>query len=358
MLVLRGPFGYIVGMRIGNLNLDGQVLLAPLAGVSNRPFRVLAARAGATMTYTEMVSSEAIIRDQEPTFAMMRFRADEQPVGIQLFGSSPEVMEQAARITSERFSPDLIDINFGCPVKKVVNKNGGAAVLKDLNLTEEIVTAVVQGAGKTPVTVKMRTGWDDCTPVFCEVGQMAERVGAKAITLHARSRAKGYAGKADWDAIKQLKEAVRTIPVIGNGDILTPEDAKQVLDETGCDGVMLGRAALGNPFVFAQMRAFLERGEDIGEPEPVAKIDTARFHAQLMAEEFGEERGARMMRRYLGWYVKGFHGANELRGQLMQVLTIADIERVFSEYVKIHLGIEPSPTPLVTGQAWSAIAGK
>jgi tRNA-dihydrouridine synthase B len=310
------------------------------------------------MTFTEMVSSEAIIREQEPTFAMMRFKADEQPVGIQLFGSCPEVMEKAARITVERFSPDLIDINFGCPVKKVVNKNGGAAVLKDLTLTEEIVRAVVQGAGDTAVTVKMRTGWDDCTPVYCEVGLMAERVGAKAVTLHARSRAKGYAGKADWGAIKKLKEAVKTIAVIGNGDILTPEDARQVLDESGCDGVMLGRAALGNPFVFKQMRTYLEEGTDIGEPTPIEKIDTARFHAQLMAEEFGEERGARMMRRYLGWYVKGFHGANELRGFLMQVTTIADIERIFADYVRVHLGVEPSPTPIVTGRAWSADLGK
>lgn len=306
------------------------------------------------MTYTEMVSSEAIIREQEPTLAMMRFKEDEQPIGIQLFGSSPEVMEQAAGIISKRFSPDLIDINFGCPVKKVVNKNGGAAVLKDLTLTEEIIRAVVQGAGEIPVTIKMRTGWDDCTPVFCEVGQMAERVGAKAVTLHARSRAKGYAGKADWGTIKRLKESVTTIAVIGNGDILTPADAKQVLEETGCDGVMLGRAALGNPFVFAQMRAFLEQGTDIGEPPADEKIDTARLHAQLMAEEFGEQRGARMMRRYLGWYVKGFHGANELRGLLMHVTTIEDIDRIFADYVRIHLGMEPSPTPVITGRPWQS----
>jgi tRNA-dihydrouridine synthase B len=339
-------------MRIGNLNLSGQVLLAPLAGVSNRPFRVLAARAGATMTYTEMVSSEAIIREQEPTFAMMNFKQDEQPIGIQLFGSSPEVMCRAARITALRFNPDLIDINFGCPVKKVVNKNGGAAVLKDLGLTEAIIRAVVEGAGETPVSVKMRTGWDDCSPVYCEVGQIAERVGAKAVTLHARSRARGYAGKADWGAIKKLRETVGGIAVIGNGDIMTPQDARQVLDETGCDGIMLGRAALGNPFVFAQMRGFLERGEDIGEPTTVEKIDTARFHAQLMTEEFGPERGARMMRRYLGWYVKGFRGATDLRALLMQVTTVADIDRIFAEYVRQNLNVEPSPTPVITGKPW------
>ena len=332
-------------MKIGNLNLAGQVLLAPLAGVSNRPFRVLAIRGGATMTFTEMVSSEAIVRDQEATFSMMNFKPDEQPIGIQLFGADPEVMLRAAQVTVSRFSPQVVDINFGCPVKKVVNKNGGAAILKDLALTEEVIRAVVEGSGETPVMVKMRTGWDDCTPVFCQVGQIAEKVGAKAVTLHARSRAKGYAGKADWQAIKQLKEAARGIAVIGNGDILSPQDAKQVLDETGCDGVMIGRAALGNPFVFSQMRAFLERGEEIGEPSVLEKIDMARLHAQLMSEEFGESRGMRMMRRYLGWYVKGFAGANELRMQLMHVETVSHVESILAGYVRERLGIEPSPTP-------------
>lgn len=307
------------------------------------------------MTFTEMVSSEAIIRHQEPTFAMMNFKEDEQPIGIQLFGACPEVMGQAARITADRFAPTAIDINFGCPVKKVVGKNGGAAVLKDLSLTEEIIRAVVEGSGQTPVMVKMRTGWDDCSPVFCEIGRIAEKVGAKAVTLHARSRAKGYAGKADWAAIKQLRQAAPNIAVIGNGDIMSPQDAKQVLAETGCDGVMIGRAALGNPFIFSQMRAYIERGVEIGEPSVIEKIDMARLHAQLMAEEFGESKGMRMMRRYLGWYVKGFVGANELRTHLMQVETVAQVELVLATYVREHLGMEPSPTPITTTQKTASI---
>ncbi|MEW6050069.1 MAG: tRNA dihydrouridine synthase DusB [Candidatus Zixiibacteriota bacterium] len=352
-LAAFGQRTYIVGMQIGNLNLSGQVLLAPLAGVSNRPFRVLAARAGATMTFTEMVSSEGIIRHQDKTLSMMAFKPDEQPLGIQLFGADPEVMKQAARITVEKFRPDVVDINFGCPVKKVVNKNGGSAVLRDLGLTEEIIRGVVEGAGETPTMVKIRCGWVDTLPVYREVGQIAQRSGAKAITLHARSRAQGFTGKADWSAIKELKEAV-DIAVIGNGDVQTPEDARRMLEETRCDGIMIGRAALGNPFIFGQIRRYFETGQPAEEPSMLEKIEMARLHAQLMAEQFGDQRGAIMMRRYLGWYVKGFPGATELRPALFAVHTISDIETVFADYVRRTLNVEPSATPVISGEPWSA----
>ena len=262
----------------------------------------------------------------------MRFKPDEQPLGIQLFGANPEVMKQAAEVTVKKFRPDIIDINFGCPVKKVVNKNGGSAVLRDLKLTEDIIRATVEGAGETPVTIKIRTGWDDDHPVYMEVGQIAQRAGAKAVALHARSRAKGFSGSADWSSIRELKESV-DIPVIGNGDAVTPQDVKRMLDETGCDAVMIGRAALGNPFIFKQIRHYLATGEILEEPSVEDKIEMARLHAQLMQEQFGEERGAVMMRRYLGWYVKGFKGASELRPQLFQVATISDIDRVFEQYL-------------------------
>jgi len=331
-------------MQIGNLNLPGRVLLAPLAGVSNRPFRVLAAKAGAAMTFTEMVSSEGIVRHQEKTMSMMAFKPDEQPLGIQLFGADPQVMHEAARITVQEFRPDVVDINFGCPVKKVVSKNGGSAVLRDLKLTEEIIRGVVEGAGDTPTMVKIRCGWTDTLPVYCEVGQIAERAGAGAITLHARSRAQGFSGKADWSAIKELKQSTR-ITVIGNGDVLTPVDAERMLAETGCDGVMIGRAALGNPFIFGQMSHYFATGELAPEPSMFSKIEMARLHAQLMAEQFGEQRGAIMMRRYLGWYVKGFPGASELRPRLFAVTTISDIDKVFADYVRETMHREPPPTP-------------
>jgi tRNA-dihydrouridine synthase B len=262
-------------------------------------------------------------------------------------------MGQAARITAERYRPDVIDLNFGCPVKKVVNKNGGSAVLKDLKLTEDIVASVVQGAGEVPVTIKMRIGWDDTCPVYREVGQIAQKVGARALTLHARSRAKGFSGEANWETIKELKASAPDLTVIGNGDVLTPQDAERMLADTGCDGVMIGRAALGNPFIFTQMNRYLESGEIVGEPSIVEKIEMARLHAQLMAEQFGEERGAIMTRRYLGWYVKGFPGASELRPLLFAVHTVRDIDNVFADYLQGTLKVEPSPTPYTGVQRMS-----
>ncbi len=325
-------------MIIGNLIVKDGVLLAPLAGVSNRPFRVLSIKAGAAFTFTEMISSEGIIRNQERTKQMMHFKSDEQPIGIQLFGSNPKVMEQAAEITVKEFNPDSIDINFGCPVKKVVHKNGGSAILKDLALTEDIIKGTVAGAGDTPVTIKIRTGWDEANPVFEKVGEIAQRAGAKAISLHARSRAKGFSGDADWNSIKKLKQAV-DIAVIGNGDVKTPQDVVRMKEETGCDGVMIGRAAMGNPFIFQQINHYLKTGELLENPSIKEKIKMARLHAQLMKEQFGEERGAKMMRRYLGWYIKGFRGASELRPLLLEVNRIEDIDKVFEDYLNNKLDI-------------------
>jgi tRNA-dihydrouridine synthase B len=325
-------FSYIVGMIVGNLNLTGIVFAAPLAGVSNRPFRVLAIRAGAAITYTEMVSSEGIIRNQKKTLAMMKFSSDEQPLGIQLFGSNPEVMGQATKLVVSQYTPDLIDLNFGCPVRKVVNKNGGAAVLKDMGLTSEIVCATVEADGDTPVTIKIRSGWDDAHPVFVEAGQVAESAGAAAVTLHARSRSAGFSGKADWSDIKKLKEAV-SIPVVGNGDVVTPADARQMLDQTGCDSVMVGRASMGNPFVFKEINHYLETGSLLPSPTLEERINISRQHAQLMIEEYGEARAAKMMRKYFGWYVRGFPGAVDLRKRLVAVESMADIDSVFNSYL-------------------------
>jgi tRNA-dihydrouridine synthase B len=326
------PHVYIVGMRIGKLNLNGCVLCAPLAGVSNRPFRVMAVQAGAAMVFTEMISSEGLIRNQDRTKSLMTFGEDERPLGVQLFGANPETMRKAAEITVSEFRPDIVDINFGCPVKKVVSKNGGAAVLKDLGLTREIIQATVEGSGATPVTVKMRTGWEESNPVYLEAGRIAQDCGALAVTLHARSRSKGFSGAADWAAIKRLKEAIQIV-VIGNGDVATPEDARRMLDETGCDGVMIGRAALGHPDIFRRMHLFVETGELAVEPTMVEQIEAAKRHALLMVEEYGEKRGVTKMRRYLGWYTKGFPGAAALRPNLFQIESLSDIDTVFQEYL-------------------------
>ena len=319
-------------MRIGNLILDKKVICAPLAGISNRPFRVLAIKAGAALVFTEMISSEGIIRHQERTLSMMQFQKDEQPIGIQLFGSDPETMKKAAEITAEEYHPEVIDINFGCPVKKVVSKNGGSAVLKDLKLTEEIILATVEGARDIPVFIKIRTGWDDNSPVFLEVGKIAEKAGVSAITLHARSRTKGFSGKAQWDSIKELKSSIN-IPVIGNGDIRTPEDAVKMFEETGCDLVMIGRAAMCNPFIFKEINTYFETGKTINPPTIEEKIDLCLTHAWLMIEEFGMDRGLIMMRRYLAWYIKGFPGVSNIRPKLFQIKTFDDIYNIFNDYL-------------------------
>lgn len=318
--------------------MTGQVLAAPLAGISNRPYRVISIKQGAAMVFTEMVSSEAVIRHQEKSLAMARFKSDEQPLGVQLFGSTPQVMGEAAAILNRRVNPDLIDINFGCPVRKVVNKNGGAAVLKDIALTEEIIRAVVEGVPDKPVTIKIRTGWDDANPVFIEAGQAAERAGAKAVTLHARSRAKGFSGKADWSRITELKKAVGIV-VIGNGDVKTPEDARRMLDETGCDGVMIGRAALGDPFVFGRMKNYLETGKTGGEPSIADKVYMSRLHAKLLVEEFGEERGCRMMRKHFCWYFKGFARASDVRKALIKTSTLDEIDATLKQELGLELGV-------------------
>jgi len=284
------------------------------------------------MVFTEMASSEGIIRHQPKTCDVIKFQEDERPIGIQIFGSKPETMLKAAQVVSSDFKPDLLDINFGCPVRKVVNKNGGAAVLKDLVLTEELVRATVEGAGETPVSIKIRTGWDDNNSVFIQAGEIAERSGAKMVTLHARSRSKMFRGKADWTAIAELKKAVG-ITIIGNGDVFTPENARQVLDMTDCDGVMVGRAGMGNPMIYGQMHHFVEHGETAPDPTMIDRIAMARYHTRLLIEEYGEMRGGRMARKYLGWYVKGFRGASALRPKLFQVSCMADVDAVFSEYL-------------------------
>jgi tRNA-dihydrouridine synthase B len=261
----------------------------------------------------------------------MRIGSDEQPVGIQLFGANPESMCRAAQLAAAQFRPALIDINLGCPVKKVVAKNGGAAILKDPRLTHDIIAATVSGAGGLPVTVKMRTGWDDANPVYLETAEIARQAGAEAVTLHARSRAKGYSGRADWAAIRKLKETV-SITVIGNGDVFTALDAARMIDETGCDGVMIGRAAMANPLIFRQVNHYLSTGRLLPEPTVQERIHLARVHARMVVRQFGEGRGIKMMRHHLSWYSKGLPGASQLRPRLFQVSSLRDIDELLAAY--------------------------
>jgi nifR3 family TIM-barrel protein len=317
-------------MRIGNLNIEGFLFLAPLAGISNRPFRILARRYGADLCYTEMISADGLARNQTKTIAMIDIGPEEHPVGIQLFGASPDIMAAAARMAAN-FHADLIDINLGCPVKKVVAQNGGAALLKNLNLASEIMCAAVENS-PLPVTIKMRTGWGNDSDDYLKIAWEAEKCGVSAITLHPRSRAAGFAGKSDWSKIGELKRAV-SIPVIGNGDINTPQDAKAMLSQTGCDAIMIGRAAIRNLHIFRQCREFIADGTIISDLTPTEKIEMALEHSRLMIERFGERSGTLKMRKHLAWYSKGFVGGAGLRSRLNSIAGYNDIQRLFMDFL-------------------------
>ncbi len=321
-------------MLIGNLNIDGILFLAPLAGISNRPFRLLARKFGADFCYTEMISSEAIIQNQRRTLSMVDIGADEHPIGVQLFGSFPENVAKAAKKAVE-LGADLIDLNLGCPVKKVVKKNGGAALLKDFNLVNEIMHATVE-ISKVPITIKMRTGWASEEDTYLEIAQLAQASGVAAITLHPRSRSAGLSGKSDWSKITALKKAV-SIPVIGNGDIRSPFDAEAMLQQTGCDAVMIGRAAMASPYIFTQIKDYLKNGEIRPDFNPKEKSLMALEHARLMIEQFGETSGTIRMRKHLSWYTKGFLGGAELRSQLNRVNSYSDICGLFSQYLDLQV---------------------
>lgn len=316
-------------MRIGNLNIAGKAICAPLAGISTPVFRLLARRMGAAIVYTEMISTHGLVQNNKKTFDMLFFYPEESPLGVQIFGADPEVMFKAAAIVSKR-NPDLIDLNFGCPVKKVVNKNGGAAVLKDLGLTRELVEAAVSGSS-IPVTVKLRSGWDEYTKVFAEAGQVCEDAGASAITLHARTRSRQFSGQADWDDIKKLKETV-SIPVIGNGDVNSGEDAARMLEQTGCDAVMVGRAALGNPRIFSEINNYLDNSQEPDEPTIDEKTELILDHARLLSEYDGEDRALLKMRRIVGWYVKGWKDAAVIRRQATSIETLGDLRSILNDY--------------------------
>ncbi len=319
-------------MKIGNLNIPGRVFCAPMAGISTRPYRIFARRFGAAVVYTEMISSHGLAYNDKKTNDLVDFGDDERPIGVQLFGADPEIMHQAARIVSER-KPDIIDLNFGCPVKKVVRKNGGAAVLKDLGLTRELVSATVSAAGDIPITVKLRSGWDETSKVFAEAGKACEEAGASAITLHARTRAGQFAGRACWEDIKQLKETV-AVPVIGNGDIRSGEDAARMIDATGCDAVMIGRAAMGNPWVFREVNAYLETGVDTPPPDLEEKTAVILEHARMLIDAFGETRAMYKMRHHVAWYAKGWPGVSKIRRRAFAMTTMAELEKLLDDYIQ------------------------
>jgi tRNA-dihydrouridine synthase B len=324
-------FMYIVGMNPRNFKESRAVIYAPLAGISDSPSRKIARRFGADITISELISAEGVIRNGRGTLDLARFDDDERPFGLQLFGKNPESMALAAKILSE-MEPDFIDINFGCPARKIVSKNGGSSILRDLELMEKIVANVVNIIG-IPVTVKMRSGWDDETPVYLEAGRIIENCGASAVTLHPRSRSQGFDGKADWSQISELKQALG-IPVIGNGDISTPEDARRMFDQTGCDAIMIGRASIGNPWIFRGIKEYLKTG--IVPPPPTARqrIELALEHFDMNIEYYGLPSGLYKMRSRFCRYIKGFPGASRIRNRLVRLESPSEIKDLFYRYLE------------------------
>lgn len=329
--------------RIGSVEIDSPFLLAPLAGVSDSPFRRLAREQGASAVYTEMVSSDGLVRGSKATFDYCAFDASERPIGIQLFGSDPGMMADAARILCElpaERRPDLIDINMGCPVRKVVNRCAGAALLTNVPLAQEIVRRM-SDASDLPVTAKIRLGWDGDSRNVVEMSRALEDAGAQAVAIHARTRAEKFEGSAHWDMIAVAKKAI-TIPVIGNGDVRSAEDARRMLEGTGCDAVMLGRAAFGDPWVFRRVRAFHERGERLPEPTAAERLEAGIRHLRMMVESVGEVAAAREMRKHVAWYVKGLPHSAKVREAVNRTQSADQLATLLRDY-RVDLARQGSP---------------
>lgn len=316
---------------IGDVKIENKTVLAPMAGIGNSSFRKIIKEMGCGLIYAEMVSDKAIFYNNEKTIDMLYMEEEERPIVQQIFGSDKESFVEAAKFIENNMNPDIIDINMGCPVPKVAIKaQAGAALLKSPQKIKEVVKAVVE-AVNVPVTVKIRSGWDQNSINAVEVAKIIEEAGAKAICVHPRTRSQGYTGKADWSIIKEVKNSV-SIPVIGNGDILTVYDAKKMLDYTNCDAVMIGRGVLGNPWLIKEINYYLETGKILPKPTPIEKVDMCLKHLDNLKNLKSEKQAVLEIRSHIAWYLKGLTNSNEIKNKIFLTTSLSDIIKILVEY--------------------------
>lgn len=319
-----------MSLYIGNVKVEGNLFLGPMAGVTDLPFRVLCKEQGAALVFTEMVSAKGILYNNKNTDSLLEIAEEERPAALQLFGSDPDIIaDMAKRIEGRNF--DILDINMGCPVPKVVKNGEGSALMKEPVLVGRIVNKVSKAINK-PVTVKIRSGFSPDSINAVEIAKIAEGNGAAAVTVHGRTREQYYKGKANWDIIAQVKEAV-SIPVIGSGDVQTGTDASRMIEQTGCDGIMIARGARGNPWVFAQINEFLNKGISLPIPDIDEVKRTILRHAKLSIQFKGEYTGIREMRKHIAWYTSGYPQSARLRNKTNEIETVEDLEKLLEEFV-------------------------
>ena len=320
-------------LKIGNVELENNLILAPMAGVTDLPYRLICRSMGCGMVVTEMVSAKAILYKNKNTKTLLEVLPQERPAAVQLFGSDPDILgEIAAQIEDGPY--DMIDFNMGCPVPKIVGNVEGSALMREPKKVEQILSSMVRHV-KKPVTVKFRKGFNDTSVNAVEIAKIAESCGVAAVAVHGRTREQYYSGKADWEIIRQVKEAVK-IPVIGNGDVFQPEDAEAMLKQTGCDGVMIGRGAKGNPWIFSRTQHYLETGEILPGPSVAEIRDMILHHGSLLSQYKGEKMAMREMRKHMAWYTAGLPHSAALRNEINQIETLDEMKQLLESRLTIR----------------------